>query len=131
MNRKGQGAKGPTTNVADESPWSGWDATRSFLKTSKIIRTVGVWRSGPLILWLAASLVNKKTVWQECAATGFTGQQLSLRTLERSLIRCLKVVEPTAAERLWFGGFWSPQVLGQLAVFNMPLLQALRLMNGK
>lgn len=131
MNRKGEGAKFPTANVADESPWSCWDATRSFLKTTKINRTVGVWCSGPLALRLAASLVNKKTIWQECAATGFTGQQLSLRTLERGLICCLKTGGPTATERLWFGGLWPPQVLGQLAVFNTPLLQALGLMNGK
>lgn len=74
MYRKGQSAKFPTTDVADESPWSGCDVTGSFLESSKIIRTVGVWCPGPLTLWLAASLMNKKRIWQELATTGFTGQ---------------------------------------------------------
>ena len=130
MNRKGQSAKFPTTNVADESLWSGWDATSSFPGTSRIIKTVGVWCSGPLILRLAAPLVNKTTIWQECAATGFTGQQLSLGTLKRCFVHGLKIVGPTAPERLWFGGFWPPQVFGQLAVFNTPLFQALGFVNG-
>lgn len=132
MNRKGEGAKFPATNVAEESPWSSWDATRSFPKTSKVIRIVVVWWSGHTTLGLAASLVNKKTVWQERAATGFAGQQLGLRTLERCLVQCLKSVGPiAAAQGLWLGGFWPPLVLGQLAVFNSPLLQALGLMNGE
>ena len=89
------------------------------------------WCPGPLNLLLAASLMNKKPVWQECAVAGLTWQQLSLGTLEGCLIHCLKTVGPTSVERRGFGRFWPPQVLGQLAVFNTPLLQALGFMNAK
>lgn len=132
MNRKGEGAKFPATNVADESPWSRWDATSSFLKTRKVTGVVALWLSGPTALGLAASLVDNKAVRQECAATDFAGQQLGLRALERCLVQRLERVGPIAAgQRLWLGGFWPPLVLGQLAVFNPPLLQALGLMNGE
>lgn len=130
MDRKGQCAKFLTTNVTDESPWSGWNATGSFLETSRSIRTIHAQRSGILTLWLAASLVNQETIWPECAATAVTREQLGLRTLKCLLVGYLKAIGATATDVLWFEGFWPLQVLGQFAVLNAPLLQALGLMNG-
>lgn len=131
MNGKRPGAKFPATNVADERPWSGWDATGYFLEANGIRSMVGIRGSGPLVLGLAGSLVDKKTIWREGPTTQFTEQQLSLGTPERSLVGFLETVGATATNGLGFGRFWPSQVLGQLVVLNAPLFQALGLMDGQ